>query len=346
MCFSTNASSIQPFSSDEGDVAARVDREEFVGEVRAEEGAAGDRRHPVPFEPRLPHRIDDRDFRAELLRVVQVLHRHGLVVRDVGAEEDDQVGPDPILVRTGRGGDAERVLHGRRARRVARPARVVDVVRADEPRDLRRDVVRLVRHAPGGDEERDSVRGRRADPGRRDVQRLLPGNPAEARVAPVPHHRVGKPAELPQVPRGHRAERLDILQDLRPEPAHRVQRQEVQTHGAEVDPLHREVAEARRPEGAAIAHAVPEDAHRQQRATLVVPRGSEDFAVIVRLREAESKRDRAHAPYALLPPGRSHDSGMRPRLIFPCLPRFKARGGGPEPSFSSVEPIPRPWTRL
>src|SRR6266581_2543097 len=83
---------------DEGDVASRVDREEFVGEVRAEEGAAGDRRHPVPLEARLPHRVHDRDLRPELLRVVQVFHRHGLVVRDVGAEEDDEVGADPVRV--------------------------------------------------------------------------------------------------------------------------------------------------------------------------------------------------------------------------------------------------------
>src|SRR3989442_13512170 len=35
---------------------------------------------------------------ALLLRIVQIFHRHGLVVRHVGAEEDDQIAADPIRV--------------------------------------------------------------------------------------------------------------------------------------------------------------------------------------------------------------------------------------------------------
>src|SRR5947199_231829 len=96
--------------------------------------------------PGLPHRIHDRDLRALLLRVVQVLHRHGLVVRDVRTEEDDQIAADPIRVRARGGRDPDRVLESRGARRVARPARVVDVVRPEEPRDFVRDIVRFVRH--------------------------------------------------------------------------------------------------------------------------------------------------------------------------------------------------------
>src|SRR5438552_11288111 len=71
---------------------------------------------------------------------------------------------------------------------------------------------------------------------------------------------------------------------------HRVQREEVESNGAEMDPLHREVAEARGPEGAPITDAVPEDPPSEAAPVLVVPRGPQDFAVIVRLRRAEPKR--------------------------------------------------------
>src|SRR2546428_271231 len=96
--------------------------------------------------PMLPHRIHDRDPGALLLRIVQIFHRHGLVVRHIGAEEDDQIAADPIRVRACGGRDPDRVLESRGAWRMARPARVVDVVRPEEPRDFVRYVIRLVRH--------------------------------------------------------------------------------------------------------------------------------------------------------------------------------------------------------
>src|SRR6058998_3151412 len=52
------------------------------------------------------------------------------------------------------------------------------------------------------------------------------------------------------------------------------------------------------------------------RPTLVIPSGPEDFAVVVGLREAESERDRAHAPDALPPPAGGHVPRKRRRLIF------------------------------
>ena len=80
----------------EGDVAARVNREEGIRETRAKEGAFRNRRNPVSLEAGFPHRVHDRDLRAPFLRVIQIFHRHGLIVRDVGPEEDDQVAPDPV----------------------------------------------------------------------------------------------------------------------------------------------------------------------------------------------------------------------------------------------------------
>ena len=305
---------------DEGDVAPRVDREEFIGEARAPDRAVGDRRHPVPGEARFSHRVHDRDFRAHLLCVVEILHRHRLVVRDVGAEEDDQVASDPVRVRTRRGGDADGFLQPRGARRVTRAARVVDVVRPEEPGDLVRDVVRLVRHAAGRDEERDPIRGRGANSCGRGLQRFLPGNSPEAGFPVGADHRERKAAELPQVFRGFRPKGFGIPQDPNSKRSHRVQREEVQADRAQVDPLHREVSKSRRAEGAPIADAVSEDPPGEEGRVLVVPGGSQDFAVVVRFREPEAKRDRAHAPDTGPLPLRSHDSGMRPRLIFPWLP--------------------------
>ena len=79
-------------ADEEREIAARVHVEPVVGEARAEQRARRDRRHPVPLQARLAVRVDDGDLRAALLGVMQVLGRDRLVVGDVGAEEDDQVG--------------------------------------------------------------------------------------------------------------------------------------------------------------------------------------------------------------------------------------------------------------
>src|SRR2546428_355300 len=65
-----------------------------------------------------------------------------------------------------------------------------------------------------------------------------------------------------------------------------------------MNPLHCEVTEARRSKGASVAHAVSQDPPGEEGRVFVVPRGSQDFAVVVRLRESEAERDRAHAPDA------------------------------------------------
>ncbi|TMA06109.1 MAG: molybdenum cofactor guanylyltransferase [Methanobacteriota archaeon] len=78
-----------------------------------------------------------------------------------------------------------------------------------------------------------------------------------------------------------------------------------------MDPLHREVAEARGPEGAPITDAVPEDPPSEEGPVLVVPRGPQDLAVIVRLRRAEPKRDCADPLDLLLPRLRRHVSRKR-----------------------------------
>ena len=135
---------------DEGDVAAHVDEEEAIGDLGAEHRALDVGRHPVPLHARLAVGVDDCDLRARLLCVVQVLHRHRLVGGHVRADEDDEVAADPVRVRAGGGGDAERLLQRHRAGRVADAGGVVDGVGAQGAYGLLRGEVVLVGHAAAG----------------------------------------------------------------------------------------------------------------------------------------------------------------------------------------------------
>src|SRR6266568_968953 len=78
---------------------------------------------------RIAVRIYEHDFRAELFGLMEVFGGDRLIVRRIGAEEHDQAGAPPIFVAAGRGGDADGVLHGAGRRGVAKPRRVVDIVR-------------------------------------------------------------------------------------------------------------------------------------------------------------------------------------------------------------------------
>ena len=83
-------------------VATGVHGEELVGHLRAEHRALDVARHPVALETGLAQRVDDHDLRPALAGEVQVLHEHRLGVRDVGAEQHDQVAVDHVGVRAGR----------------------------------------------------------------------------------------------------------------------------------------------------------------------------------------------------------------------------------------------------
>src|SRR5438132_5274627 len=111
-----------------------------------------------------------------------------------------------------------------------------------------------------------------------------------------------------------------------------------------MNPLHCEVTEARRSKGASVAHAVSQDPPGEERGVLVVPRGSQDFAVVVRLRESEAERDRAHAPDAGPPLLRSHVSGKRHRLYHSLLDFTQAQRLTTRSPFSRAGAMPAPWT--
>ena len=96
--------------------------------------------------------------------------------------------------------DADRLLQRGGRRRVAHPRRVVDVVGAEEARDLLRDVVRLVGDAARGEVDREAVGCRGADAIGDQVERLVPRDPGEAGLAGAPHHRVRAAARARAAP--------------------------------------------------------------------------------------------------------------------------------------------------
>ena len=103
-----------------------------------------------------------------------------------------------------------------------------------------------------------------------------------------------------------------VLEDAGVHRAHRVQGQEVQSDGAEVDALHREILETRRPEGTPVAHAVSEDAPGEQRSAFVVPNRLQNLRIVMGLRLPHSEGDQARS---LDPRGRAlrpHGPGTIP----------------------------------
>ena len=184
---------------EETDVAADVHAEEPVGDLGTEDRALHIGRHPVPVHARLAVGVDADHLRTGLLGVVQVLHRHRLVVGHVGADEDDQVGTDPVAVRAGGGGHPERALEPERARRVADPGRVVDGVAAERPDRLLRGEVVLVGRAAAGQVHPEALRVDPAQPAGDQVQRGVPVDRGEPGLAGPAQHRVRQPAERAQL---------------------------------------------------------------------------------------------------------------------------------------------------
>ena len=220
---------------DEREVAADVHREELVGHVRAEHRALDVARNPVAVEPGLAQRVDDRDLRAVLAREVEVLHEHRLRVGDVGAEQHDEVALDHVGVGARGRGDADRLLQRRRRRRVAHACRVVDVVGTEEPRELLRDVVRLVGDAPRGEVARASRSGvvarmrsaTRSSASSHDT-RVKPRSPRRRTIgwASRPRSRSSRPGSVRSGD--------DVGQPIGVERPHRVDPQQVEPRGAEV----------------------------------------------------------------------------------------------------------------
>jgi len=227
--------------------------------------------------------VHDRHLRALQARVVEVLHRDRLVVGRVGAEEDDEVALHPVAVRAGGRAVAERLFHGHRGGGVAQPRRVVHVGGAHRAGGLLSRVVMLVQQPARGDVHGEALPVGRPDLLRRHRAGFVPRRHAEPLLAAPAHHRLGKAAQRAQIVRGEPLQRGDIGQAPRVERGRRVQPHQLQPHHAQVDAVHRPIAQAGGAQRAPVAHALAQDAQRVRELVAVGPGHARHLQVVVGL---------------------------------------------------------------
>ena len=123
------------------------------------------------------------------------------------------------------------------------------------------------------------------------------------------NHRIGQPAQIAQLRSGNLAQRGDVGQYPWIQRTHRVDLEEVQARGAQVNPADRPVGEAGDAQRATVAHALRQDPPGVQRMALVLPGRPEDLEVMIRLGLAEAVRDRAD-PQAWLRPAAASQTAV------------------------------------
>ena len=94
---------------------------------------------------------------------MQILHEDWLRVRNVGAEQDDQIALNNIAVGDSGGAITNAVLQRTSAWRMADTRRVINVIGSKEAHHLLNGVVHLVHDAARGEEEGDARRACRLD---------------------------------------------------------------------------------------------------------------------------------------------------------------------------------------
>src|ERR1044071_307144 len=99
------------YAREKSNVATGRDREPIIGDVGAEQSAAGGGRHPITLHARLTIWIDDDDFGSELFGFVQVFGGHRLSIGSIRAEKDDQIRAVPILVAASTRCNANSMFH-------------------------------------------------------------------------------------------------------------------------------------------------------------------------------------------------------------------------------------------
>ncbi len=226
---------------EKGNVATDEDREKIIRKTRAQKRAFRHGRYPVAFEPWLEVRVHDECFRSLFLCVVEVLHRDGLIVRDVRADENEQIGADPVGVGACRGGAPHRGVQCGRAWRMADPRAGIYVVRSEKPRHLLVRVIRFVCEPPRSRVPGLSVGIGGLQPFCSQGNRFIPGNPSKTSVAPLPQHRKRKPPESRKRAWRESSELCYVLQQTRVHGRHGVQAEKLQAQRAQVDAFHRPV---------------------------------------------------------------------------------------------------------
>src|SRR5690606_14959864 len=109
-----------------------------------------------------------------LFRVVDVLGGHRLVVGQVGPDEDQQIGSDPVGVGNGGRSVADRLFQADGAGGVTQAGRIVDVVGTQEAGHFIGGEVNFVGQTPGSEEEGQPFRIDLTDPLCGQIQRLIP----------------------------------------------------------------------------------------------------------------------------------------------------------------------------
>ena len=130
-------------------VAAGVDREILIDKLRAEQRRFHHRRNPVLLHARFTIGVDRNDLGAGFFRVIHVFRGDWLIIRRVGADENEDVGPDPVAIRAGGRADAEHLLQRDRTWRMADARGVVDVVGSDRADRFLGGVIGFVRACRG-----------------------------------------------------------------------------------------------------------------------------------------------------------------------------------------------------
>ncbi len=138
-------------------VAALRHLEEVVHHLRAEQRALRRGGDPVVVEPFLAIRVHHHDARAGLLREVDVFHADRLIAGQIAADDDQQIGADPIGVGDGRRAPPDSAREAGCARRVADAGARADMVRADEASHFLMGIVSLVRDAAGRQKPSEAV---------------------------------------------------------------------------------------------------------------------------------------------------------------------------------------------
>ncbi len=265
------------------DVAPGVNLEVIVGDLGAEQRALGDRGNPVAVQPRLLIGINDEDLGSGLFGVVQILGSHRLIVGQVGADQHHQVSADPVGVGAGGGGTAHGGTEAGGAGRVADAGAGIDMIGAEEARDLLVRIIGFVGKAARGHIPGQALGIDFAQGGGHTPDGFVPGDDAKALVALGAHHRRRQAAHLSQLSLGESMQSAGILEQVRVHGGHGVEPQQLQAHGAEVNALHRPVVHAAGAQRAAVATAIAQDAKGVAQAVAVLPDRIQNVSVIVRV---------------------------------------------------------------
>ena len=195
-----------------------------------------------------------------LLGVVQVLGGDRLIVGNVGADQHDQIGANPVGVGAGGGGAADGGAEAGGAGRVTDAGAGIDVVGADEARDLLVGVVGFVGQPARGHIPGQALGVDFAQLAGDQRGGFVPGDPAEPFVAPVADHGNAETSELAQFLFVLVAQRAHVFKGTPVHGWHGIQAEQLQADSAEVHALHGPVVHAGGAEGAAVAAAVAQNA--------------------------------------------------------------------------------------